>query len=316
MIGRGSRRRQHQAADQPEQGSPHAASDAFRAQSFRGGQGSNVTDEWEIEQLDLGAYLRRVGHDGDTAPSALTLAALHRAHLAAIPFENLDVVLGRGIAVDLDSVQAKLVERRRGGYCYEHGVLFGAVLERLGFTVERMLARVGGEELERPRAPTHMTLRVATGAERWLADVGFGSGVLQPLRFDAEGPQVQGEWTFAVASTGPRSWALRERRGGEWVTRYGVDEQRLHAADVVMANHFTSTFERSPFVGRLVVMRRDERSIRSLIDRRLALERPDGSVEERDVGDAELGGLLREQFAIPLDDDEVTQLTFASRTPG
>jgi N-hydroxyarylamine O-acetyltransferase len=161
-----------------------------------------------------------------------------------------------------------------------------------------------------------MTLRVTIGGERWLADVGFGSGVLQPLRFDAEGPQAQGEWTFAVASTGPRSWALRERRNGEWVTRYAFDEQRLHAADVVMANHFTSTFERSPFVGRLVVMRRDERSISSLIDRRLSLERPDGSVEERDVGDAELGGILRERFAIALGDDEVTQLTFASRTPG
>jgi N-hydroxyarylamine O-acetyltransferase len=279
------------------------------------GQGSNA-DEWEIERLDLDAYLRRVGHDGDTAPTAPTLAALHRAHLAAIPFENLDVVLGRGIAVDLDSVQAKLVERRRGGYCYEHGVLFAAVLERLGFEVERMLARVGGEELERPRAPTHMTLRVATGGERWLADVGFGSGLLGPLPFDDGEPHAQGGWTFALVSTGPRSWALRELRGGAWLTRYGFDEQRLHAADVVMANHFTSTFERSPFVGKPVVTRRDEDSIRSLVDRRLTLERPDGTLDERDVADGELGVLLREMFGIPLNDDEVAQLTFASRTPG
>jgi N-hydroxyarylamine O-acetyltransferase len=279
------------------------------------GQGSNA-DEWEIERLDVDAYLRRVGHDGNTAPTAQTLAALHRAHLAAIPFENLDVVLGRGIAVDLDSVQAKLVERRRGGYCYEHGVLFAAVLERLGFEVERMLARVGGDDLERPRAPTHMTLRVATGGERWLADVGFGSGLLGPLPFDDGEPHAQGGWTFALVSTGPRSWALRELRGGEWVTRYGFDEQRLHAADVVMANHFTSTFERSPFVGKPVVTRRDEDSIRSLVDRRLTLERPDGTLDERDVADGELGVLVREMFGIPLNDDDVAQLTFASRTPG
>jgi N-hydroxyarylamine O-acetyltransferase len=83
-----------------------------------------------------------------------------------------------------------------------------------------------------------------------------------------------------------------------------------------MANHFTSTFERSPFVGKAVVMRRDEHSMRSLIDRRLTLERPDGPVDERDVSDDELGGLLREMFGIPLNDDEVAQLTFASRTPG
>jgi N-hydroxyarylamine O-acetyltransferase len=280
------------------------------------GQGSNVFDEWEIERLDLDAYLRRVGHAGDTAPTAATLAALHRAHLAAVPFENLDIVLGRGIAVDLDSVQAKLVRRRRGGYCYEHGVLFAAVLGRLGYRVERMLARVGGEEFERPRAPTHMTLRVHADGERWLADVGFGSGLLEPLPFDAGGPRTQGGWTFELAATGPRSWALRELQGDEWVTRYGFDEQRLHAADVVMGNHFTSTFERSPFVGKAVVVRKDEDTIRSLIDRRLTVERPDRSVDERDVGDDELPELVRGTFAIPLTDEEVTQLTFASRTPG
>jgi N-hydroxyarylamine O-acetyltransferase len=213
-------------------------------------------------------------------------------------------------------VQTKLVERRRGGYCYEHGVLFAAVLERLGFEVERMLARIGGEELERPRATTHMTLRVHADGARWLADVGFGSGVLYPLPFDDGGPQVQGGWTYELVSTGPASWALRERQRGEWITRYGFDEQRLHAADVVMANHFTSTFPRSPFVGKAVVIRRDEETIRSLVDRQWTLERPDGSVEERDVGDDEVGDLLRDVFAIPLSDDELARLTFGSRTPG
>jgi N-hydroxyarylamine O-acetyltransferase len=279
------------------------------------GQGSNG-DEWEIDQLDLDAYLRRIGHAGDTAPTGETLAALHRAHLATIPFENLDIVLGRGIAVDLDSVQAKLVERRRGGYCYEHGVLFAAVLERLGFSVQRMLARVGGEELERPRAPTHMTLRVDLGGEPWLADVGFGSGLLEPLAFDPGRPHTQGAWTFELATTGPGSWALRERQGDEWVTRYGFSEQRLHASDVTMANHFTSTFERSPFVGRLLVIRREADATRSLIDRRLTVIRADWSADERDVGDDELVDLLRGMFGIPLNEDEATRLTFASRTPG
>jgi len=277
------------------------------------GQGSN---EWDIDRLDLDAYLRRIGHAGDLEPTARTLSALHRAHVAAIPFENLDIVLGRGITVDLDGVQTKLVERRRGGYCFEHGVLFAAALERLGFGVERMLARVGGEELERPRAPTHMTLRVHADGARWLADVGFGSGVLYPLPFDDGGPQTQGEWAFELVATGPRSWALRERQRGEWITRYGFDEQRLHAADVVMANHFISTFPRSPFVGKAVVMRREEDSIRGLVDRHWTLERPDGSVEEREVGDDELGDLLRGVFAIPLDDGELARLTFAPRTRG
>jgi len=271
---------------------------------------------WDIEQLDLGAYLRRIGHATDVAPTAEALAALHRAHVGSIPFENLDIVLGRGIAVDLESVQDKLVERRRGGYCYEHGVLFAAALERIGFQVERMLARVGGEDLERPRATTHMTVRAHAGGARWLADVGFGSGLLSPLAFDDPGPQRQGGWTFEIAAAGPSSWRLREQRSGEWVTQYGFDEQRLFAADVVMANHFTSTFHRSPFVGRPVVARRDEDALRRLVGRTFTLERPDGSAEEREVGEDELGGLLRDVFAIPLTDGEVEQLTFVSRAAG
>ena len=139
-----------------------------------------MTDEWNIDRLDLSAYLRRIDYASEKTPTAQTLARLHRAHLAAIPFENLDIVLGRGVDVELDSVQAKLVHRRRGGYCYEHALLFAAVLERLGYAVDRSLARVGGD-IERPRARTHMALQVRAGAERWLADVGFGSGLLEPI---------------------------------------------------------------------------------------------------------------------------------------
>jgi len=98
---------------------------------------------WDVDRLDLDAYLARVAYDGDRA--LLTLHSLHRAHIAAVPFENLDVTLGRGIDPDLDAVQDKIVARGRGGYCYEMNVLFGAALERLGFDVERRLARVGDQ---------------------------------------------------------------------------------------------------------------------------------------------------------------------------
>src|ERR1700749_15217 len=104
---------------------------------------SNGRDEWSVGALDLEAYLRRVGYPGPLEPSGATLEALYRAHLAAIRFENLDIFLHGGVRVDLDSVQDKLVARGRGGYCYEQAQLFGAVLQRLGFGVQRLLARVG-----------------------------------------------------------------------------------------------------------------------------------------------------------------------------
>jgi N-hydroxyarylamine O-acetyltransferase len=266
-----------------------------------------VTGEWEIERLDLDAYLDRVEYDGDTSPTAQTLAALHRAHLATIPFENLDVVLGRGIEVDLDSVEAKLVRRRRGGYCFEHGVLFAAALERLGYAVDRLLARVG-DDWERPRARTHMTLRVHADGAAWLADVGFGNGILEPLPFAADGPVIQQRWTFALAASGSHSWRLRERQGADWRTRYAFDDQRVYPADIVMANHFTSTFPRSPFVGQAVVVRRDGEATRRLVGRRLSVTRPDGSTEERDLGDDEVAEALLEAFRLPLSPQELAAL--------
>jgi N-hydroxyarylamine O-acetyltransferase len=269
-----------------------------------------LSGEWDIDRLDLGAYLRRVGHDGDTAPTERTLAALHRAHIAAIPFENVDIVLGRGIDLDLGAIQAKLVDRRRGGYCYEHGLLFAAVLGRLGFTVERFLARIGGYA-DRPRARTHMLLRVRIGARDWLADVGFGSGLLEPLPFDALGAQTQGAWTYELAVAGPASWELRELEGEDWVTRYGFADERQYPADFAMANHFTSTFPRSPFVGQLLLLRREPDVIKGLVGRTLTLIQPDRSVEERQLRDDELGEALDDVFGVSLNAGELAELVAA-----
>jgi N-hydroxyarylamine O-acetyltransferase len=266
-----------------------------------------VTGEWEIERLDLDAYLDRVEYAGETSPTAQALAALHRAHLATIPFENLDIVLGRGIEVDLDSVQAKLVRRRRGGYCFEHGLLFAAALERLGYGVDRLLARVG-DDGEPRRARTHMTLRVHVDGEAWLADVGFGNGILEPLPFAADGAVTQEAWTFALAAGGAHAWRLRERQGEEWTTRYAFDDQRVYPADIVMANHFTSTYPRSPFVGQAVAVRRDGEVTRRLVGRRLSVTRPDGSADERDLGDDEVAEVLLEVFRLPLGQEELAAL--------
>jgi len=125
--------------------------------------GPLLQDEWDIAVLDLPAYLARIGIAPGTAlpVSRETLRLLHRAHVQHIPFENLDVRLGRGIAVELAAVQDKLVRDRRGGYCFEHNQLFAAVLERLGFRVTRLIGRVG-DDLDpvaaRRRPRSHLVL--------------------------------------------------------------------------------------------------------------------------------------------------------------
>jgi N-hydroxyarylamine O-acetyltransferase len=277
-------------------------------------------EEWDVDHLDLAAYLRRIGWEGGTEPTLETLVGLHRAHLAAIPFENVDALIGRGVAVDLDSVQAKLVRRRRGGYCYEHGTLFAAALERLGYPVERTLARIGGHR-PRPLPRTHMTLRVTVGDRVWLADTGFGSGLLEPLSFDVPGPREQGGWTFELVRTGSAgptgtdAWELRELVEGEWAVHYGLDRVRQHPADVVLSNHFTSTYARSPFVSRLIVARKEADALHRLTDRTYAVTRPGKPAEERTVDDTELADLLTGLFRVPLDPDELAQVTAALDRP-
>ena len=125
----------------------------------------------------LDAYLKRIGVVDAGPPDVPLLRQLHAAHLAAIPFENLDILLGRGISLDLEHVFDKLVARRRGGYCFEQNTLFMTMLRELGFAVTPMEARVrsGSTVL---RARTHMVLAVEAGERQWLADV--------PIRIDGD----------------------------------------------------------------------------------------------------------------------------------
>ena len=181
--------------------------------------------------LDLDAYLSRIGYSGPAGPSEATLAGLYRAHLAAIRFENLDVFLRGSVDVSLEAIQDKIVYRGRGGYCYEQAQLFGAVLERLGFGVERLLARVGPDGgAARPR--THMTLRVRADGGVWLADPGFGSSPPAPLslrRYRSGGPQEVDGWVYEVvpdSEHGEEVWKLREHQAGEWVTLHRWDRRQ------------------------------------------------------------------------------------------
>src|SRR5688500_6347728 len=144
--------------------------------------------------FDLDAYLTRIDARSRRPldrPHLDTIGALMAAHMAAIPFENLDVLLGRGIRVDLESVFAKLVTDRRGGYCYEHGTLFQAALRAMGVEVTAHSARVLllAPKSEAPR--THMFLTVLDGGTTWVLDPGFGGpGPLVPVPL-VEGQEVR-----------------------------------------------------------------------------------------------------------------------------
>jgi N-hydroxyarylamine O-acetyltransferase len=266
---------------------------------------SGSADEWQTGDLDLPTYLSRIGYDGDLVPAGHTLAALHRAHVAAIPFENADIMLGRGIAVDLPAIQDKLARRRRGGYCFEHGLLLAAVLETLGYDVDRLLARVGDPS----GARSHLVLRVRAAGQCWLADTGFGTGLLEPLPFGGTAAHAQYGWTYRLHADGDRSWQLQEQRGDCWTTLYWFDDQPQHPADILVANHFTSTYPGSSFVRQLVAIRKDTTCVRLLTGRRLTITRPGEPSDERYLDDGDFTRALTSTFGLQLSAAESARLT-------
>jgi N-hydroxyarylamine O-acetyltransferase len=191
--------------------------------------------------FDLEAYLERIGLHGRPG-----IAAMHRAHVSSIPFENLDPYRGRAVSLELGDLQRKLVAEGRGGYCFEQNLLFKAALEEMGAEVEPILARVGDRGTERSR--THLLLRVHLDGEVWHADVGFGRGtLLEPIPFGPGEEHVQEGWRFRVIADGPEL-VLRTVNEGEWVDGYSFVPEPVPLIDVEMSNWYTATHPRSPFV--------------------------------------------------------------------
>jgi N-hydroxyarylamine O-acetyltransferase len=205
-------------------------------------------------EIDLHAYLERIGLAPPLAPSAEALSDLQQAHMAAVPFENLDILLGRPIALDLASLQTKIVISRRGGYCFEQNTLFAAALEALGYTVTPLAARVRvGATAVRPR--THMLLRVDLAEGPFVADVGFGAdGPVRSLPLE-EGRE---HWLGAMGHRLRRDgdlWVLEGGIDGDWIDLYAFTLEAQHPIDFEMANHYTSTHPRSAFVKTLTAQR-------------------------------------------------------------
>src|SRR5665213_3130179 len=156
-----------------------------------------------MDPVDLNSYFHRIGYAGPRIPTLATLRAIHLHHPLAIPFENLDPLLGRPVGLDVPSLLDKLIHEGRGGYCFEHNLLLARVLEDLGFRVTCLAARViwnAPEGAIRPRA--HMLLRIDLGDEPYIADVGFGGQTLTaPLRLATDVEQTTPHEAFRLSTT-------------------------------------------------------------------------------------------------------------------
>jgi N-hydroxyarylamine O-acetyltransferase len=248
-------------------------------------------------RFDLDAYLGRIGYAGPLHPTAAVLEGLHLAHATHIPFENLDILLGRPIRLDLESLHAKLVGAKRGGYCFEQNTLFAAVLEKIGYPVTRLAARVRlGARRISPR--THMLLRVEADEAVWIADVGFGGeGLLKPLPLVAGEIARQCAWSFRLVEEG-NLWVLQGLQRGTWQDQYAFTLEPNYEADFEVANHYTSTYPSSHFVHTLTAQLPTPEARYILRDRELVVARAEEETS-RTVEDGEpLLRVLAEIFGL------------------
>ncbi|MHB0776029.1 arylamine N-acetyltransferase family protein [Halomonas sp. WWR20] len=255
--------------------------------------------------VDLGAYCARIGYTGDLSPTLETLRSLQAHHVAAIPFENLDVLLGREIELTPQAIDTKLIVDRRGGYCFEQNSLFKRMLEAIGFEVVGLLARV--QWMSAPESPpsprTHMALRVIVGGRPWLADVGFGGNVpAAPLAMDTDLSQPTPHGIYRLVPI-EEELQLQIRLERAWAPLYQLSLQPQLAVDYELPNWYTSTHPSSHFRHQLSVALTTPEARYALKNARLMVRLTSGEETQRWLGLDELEATLGQTFGLPVPAD-------------
>jgi N-hydroxyarylamine O-acetyltransferase len=250
--------------------------------------------------IDVPAYLARIGYTGPTEPNAETLRSLHRAHMLAVPFENLDISARRPIVCDEERFVAKIVDKRRGGFCYELNGAFAALLGALRFKVTLLSARVPrGEAGDGPEFD-HLALGVGL-EEPWLADVGFGDSFLEPLRLTPgiEQEQVAGRFRIQPRSHGELVMQRWDASSGGWKAQYVFTLQPRVLSDFAGMCHYHQTSSESHFTQKRICSLATPEGRITLSDCTFIVTRK-RKREERSVTEEERIAVLKEYFGVSL----------------
>lgn len=249
---------------------------------------------------DLAAYFARIGYTGPREPTRDTLAGIMLAHASTIPFENLDVLLGRPIRTDPASVLQKLVHDRRGGYCFEQNHLLLFVLRALGVCAEPMIARVRWQAPAEIATPlTHMLVRVTIAGRDWLADVGMGSlSLTAPLAMIGDLEQeTPHDRRRLVHRDG--HFAQQVLFAGEWQDVSLFRPETAATVDLELGNWYSHTHPQAHFRNNLMVARATAEGRVTLFNREFTVRHRDGQADKRELATPdELLVVLVEHFGL------------------
>ncbi|MBR9778090.1 MAG: arylamine N-acetyltransferase [Cytophagales bacterium] len=265
-------------------------------------KGISLFNDLKLDKVSMKAYFKRIGYVGKAELNLETIKRLHALHPEAIPFENIDPLIGVPVGLSLEHVFQKLVDRGRGGFCFEQNVLFGAVLRTLGFNVVGLSARVFWEIKEgeiRPR--DHMLLLLDLDGISYLLDVGFGSASFSaPLVLDQEGIQDTGHNQYRISLVSG-FYYLEILIKGTWrlMHRFGLEHQML--ADYEVVSWYLCTHPQSLFIKDLMVAKSFSDGRYALHNNQFTVHRKEGkSIKKKLHTVEEIIEILKDKFAINL----------------
>ena len=252
--------------------------------------------------FDLQSYFSRTGFQGSASADFETLKSMMRCQLFSVPFENLDVQAGKVVSLVPEEVYEKIVERRRGGYCYEVNGLFAMALDALGFSYRYVAARPMTYPVRRPK--THMVIVVTLDDEQWLCDLGFGSfGIREPINLRWLDREIGQDFdTFNLTMVSERDYLLQSLTDGAWKNLYEFNLCPQEWVDFEPANFLNSTHPDSIFVKNLMVVLQNESGKKVLTSYQFKSVSEGMTVETR-ISPEEIPALLQQEFFLRSEPD-------------
>jgi N-hydroxyarylamine O-acetyltransferase len=270
-------------------------------------------------QFDQRAWLKRIGYSGPTEPTLETLNRLILAHSHSISYETLDIMLGRPPKLDLASLQSKMINNKRGGYCFEQNMLFRAGLRSLGYRITSLQGRVvRGLEIDAQRPAIHMLLQVELPEGTYLADVGFGN--LAPTSALLLAPQIEQETPHELMRFidvgGELTLQARLKHGWEHI--YRVIPYARYDGEYEITNWYTGTHPETPYQGNIIVAKPGPNRTRiTMYNARVTVRDADGGAEKRWLAtDSEFRDVLRGEFGLNMSNEEIDQCVAVMKAKG
>jgi N-hydroxyarylamine O-acetyltransferase len=248
-------------------------------------------------------YLERIQYTLPVKPDAETLRGLQRAHMSTVPFENLNIGLKRPIKIDEASLWEKLINQRRGGFCYELNGLFAWLLKQIGFEVMYLNARVFNRKGQMGIDFDHLALLVQIPGQpdRWLSDVGFGDSFTDPLNFEERSGQVQGLRAYRIEQIQNGYVVWQKNYDGAWERQYFFDVQPHKFPDEYeTACLYHQSSSESPFTRGSIISRAAADGRVSLEDEKLIITTNGQRIEKPVGNEEEYRVLLKEYFGVVL----------------